>query len=296
MVEVLGVGLAVLAAVLLAGQAVFVRLATRSGSVLHVLLVALVVNAFVLVPLAVVFDAGTTLTLVGVGSFIVAGLVSMMTGRMFYYGGIKRVGAARAEPLKSSMPLFATIFAIAALGEVVVPLQFFGILLIVAGIAVVSWEGARHEASLGAGVDRTGMAYPLIAAVLFGLEPIAAVVGFSEGTPILVGAAIKSTAAAVVLTVYLGTRGNLPDLETVKTHDFRWYLAAGIASVLFMLAYYAGLSVSRVAVVVPIMQTSPLVVSVVSALFLGRIERVSSPIVVGSAIVVVGGGLVTIFG
>lgn len=48
----LGVGLAVLAACFLAGQALTVRLATRAGSTGHVLLIVLAVNTALFLPAA----------------------------------------------------------------------------------------------------------------------------------------------------------------------------------------------------------------------------------------------------
>ena len=288
--------MAIIAAICLAGQAIFVRLATRTGSVYHVLFVTLVVNVVVLVPLSRLFTDEVTFTPIGVGAFVGAGIVAMLIGRMCYYQGIMWVGAARAEPLKASMPLYATIFAILFLGEIVTSLQILGVISIVAGLAVVSWDGAQHEVSIGNGVNWIGMALPLFAAVMFAIEPILAVTGLDLGIPILVGGAIKSVTAAVAVFILLVVRRDLPSLSLLRTSDFRWYVAAGLASVGMILSYYTGLSISRVAIVVPIMQTSPLVVTIVSAVFIGNLERVSRLLVIGSSIVVTGGILVTLYG
>lgn len=196
-------------------------------------------------------------------AFAAAGVVSTTLGRTLFYAVIKRVGAARAEPLKTSTPLYATVLAAVVLGERVTGPQFAGVLLIVAGVAVVSWDGARGAAG---GVDPVGILLPLAGALMFGLEPILAVVGFRAGAGVLAGLAVKSVAAT-----------------------------AGLANTGFLAAYYAGLSVSTVGVVVPIMQTSPLVVAAVSAVYFRGLERVTPVLVAGSA-VVVGAALVSVFG
>lgn len=297
MVSGLGVGLALLAAVCLAGQALTIRLASRAGATKDVLLIVLAVNTAVFVPLAVVFGGDHGLTRTSVAAFVAAGLVSTMIGRAFFYGGIKRVGAARAEPLKASMPLHATVLAVLLLAEPVSGLQFLGVVLIVVGVAVVSWDGATRDASATGEVDWVGIAFPLIGAFLFALEPILATVGLGEGTPVLVGLAVKTAAAFLVFLAYLTVRDDLPSADQLRrAGDFRWYIVAGVASSAFLLAYYAALDVSRVAVVVPIMQTSPLIVAAGAALFLRGLERVTPALVVGSTVVVVGATLVTVFG
>jgi len=249
----------------------------------------LAVNTALFLPAALA--VGDSPTLRALAAFAAAGVVSTTLGRTLFYAGIKRVGAARAEPLKASTPLYATVLAAVVLGEAVTGPQFAGVLLIVAGVAVVSWDGARGATG---GIDSVGIALPLAGAFTFGLEPVLAVVGFRAGGGLLVGLAIKSVAATAVTADVLVARGSLPSRASLAD-DGVWYLAAGLANTGFLVAYYAGLSVSTVGVVVPIMQTSPLVVAAVSAVYLQGLERVSPVLVAGSA-VVVGAALVSVFG
>ena len=114
-----GLALAILAALGLAGQALTVRFATRRNRSSDVLLVALVINAAVFVALAVALTADPVLTPTSLLAFVAAGIIPLMLGRAFYYAGIERIGASRAEPIKASMPLFATVLAFFVLGETV---------------------------------------------------------------------------------------------------------------------------------------------------------------------------------
>ncbi|WP_331235887.1 EamA family transporter [Natronorarus salvus] len=296
MVSLVGVVLAVVAAICLAGQALTIRLATRRGRSNDVLLVVMLVNVVVFVPLAVVQPSNPNVTPVAVVAFVAAGIVGTILGRALFYAGIKSIGASRAEPIKASMPLHATVLAVLFLGEVVTGLQLAGVALIVVGIALVSWEGSNADRIAGDGVPWTGLALPLAAAFFFGLEPIFATVGLAEGTPVIVGLTIKTVSALAVFVLYLGWRGSLPTRSGLPTGDVRWYVAAGLASTGFLLAYYAALEVSRVSVVVPIMQTSPLIVVLVSAALLHGVERVTPKLVAAAGIIVVGGILVTLFG
>ncbi len=296
MVSVLGVGLALLAAAGLAGQSLSIRLATRRGLANDALLVVILVNVVVLVPLAVVLEPNPTITPRSIVAFAFAGVVGTVIGRAFFYSGIKLVGASRAEPIKASMPLHATVLAVLVLGERVTGPQSLGIVLMVVGIALVSWEGAASDRAAGVEVSWLALSFPLLAAFFFGLEPILANVGFAEGTSVTTGLAIKTIAALTAFLAYLRVRGAVPRVWELPGDALRWSIVAGLANTGFLLAYYAGLEVSRVGVVVPIMQTSPLIVIAVSALFLGRLERVTPRLVAAALVIVAGGVLVTLAG
>lgn len=176
------------------------------------------------------------------------------------------------------------------LGEQVTTGHVVGILLIVAGIAAISWETARGD-DVAEGTSGLALLLPLAAAFLFGIEPTLAKLGFAEGTPILVGLAIKTVAATVGFLGYLRLRNDLPTLAVFGGRNVRWYVLAGIANTTFLFLYYAGLSIAPVSVVVPIIQTSPLLVMVLSLAFLSRLEQVTWKLLT-AACVVVGGAVV----
>ena len=291
-----GVVLAIVAAFGLAGQALFVRLATDRGRPHDVLLVVMVVNVAVFVPITLLLVPSPTVSLRAVAAFVGAGIVGSTFGRAFFFNSVQRVGASRAEPVKASMPLFATVLAVLLLGERVSAPQAVGIALIVIGIAAVSWEGSAADRASGQDVPWSGLLFALAAAFFFGLEPIFGSFGLSSGTEVLVGVTIKTGSALVAFTLYLAWRGSLPRPADLATGGVRWYVLAGLSSAVFMLAYYAALAVSRVSVVVPIMQTSPLIVVLLSAAFLRRIETVTLRLVTAAAVIVAGGVTVTYFG
>lgn len=291
-----GVVLAVLAAVGLAGQAITIRLATERGKPTDVLLVVMLVNVVVLLPLIPFVVSDYTITPWSVLAFGAAGIVGTILGRILFFSGIQRVGANRAEAIKGSMPLHATVLAIVLLGEHVSGLQLGGIALIVVGIALMSLEGRANTTGDGEPVSQAALALPLLAAVFYGLEPIFATVGLQAGTDVLVGLAIKTVTAFVAYLAYLRWRNQVPSVAELRAGRIQWYLLAGLANTGFLLAYYAGLSVSRVSVVVPIMYTSPFLVILLSAIFLRRLETVTPRLIVAASVIVAGGITVTLTG
>lgn len=292
----LGIVLTLCAAFATALQVLCIRIGTTKGRSNDALVVVLACNIAVLVPLAAVSgypDYGITGR--SLLAFAAAGLVGTMLGRAFYYAGIKKVGASRAEPVKASMPLYATVVAVLVLGETLTTGHLVGILLIVGGVALVSRESARNP---GAAVDGSlaALTLPLLGAICYGIEPVFAKIGFAAGTPVLTGLAIKTLTATVAFLGYLRWRGALPARASITNRNARWFVGAGLANTGFLLAYYAALEITPVVLVVPIMQTSPLLVLALSAVFLRRLERVTWRLAAAACVVIAGAIVVTIAG
>jgi len=291
--EYLGVLLATVGAIGLAGQALFTRSATVEGKSSHVVFYVLLIHVIILVPLSLIFSPGMTLTRTSILLFATAGVVATMLGRAFFFAGIKRIGASRAEPIKGSMPLFATSLAVILLGETVTSFQFIGIVTIIVGLIVLSYEGrsnVKHRSSY------IGFLLPLIAAVLYGFEPILASLGFAEGTSVLDGLVVKSLAALVTYSIYILYDGQVSEIKSIKCDQIHWYILSGISATVFLLGYYSALNITTVGVVTPITQTSPLFVIIGGAIFFRGQEAVNRSIILGALIIVVGSIIVAITG
>ncbi len=289
-----GVGLAAIAAVLLASQAICIRLGTDRGNVAHALSTVLLINVVLLAGGSLVAyypDYGVTPL-----SFVVfagAGISGTVLARSLYFMSIERIGASRTEPIKSSQPLHATLVAVLVLGEIVTGPHLLGIVLIVVGIGAISWEtSTRSSPSTDVALYELGL--PLGAAFFFGIEPTFVKLGFAEGTPVFVGLAIKTVAAGIGFFAYLWVKEAVPGPAALRSPSGRWYVAAGLANTGFMVVYYFALEAAPVALVVPIVQSSPLVVLGVSALFLDRLEDVTWRLTAGALVAVSGAVVVTL--
>lgn len=294
--DLLGIGLATLAAVLIATQAVCIRRGSRTGSTTNALVVVLLVNVVLLVPGAlIVHYPQYSLTLPAIVAFAAAGVVGTLFGRACYYASIERIGASRTEPIKASQPLHATLIAVVLLGEFVTPGHLLGIIAIVVGVAWISRQTIRHQRAASADRSWLWLVFPLGAAFLYGVEPTLATIGLDEGAPLLVGLALKTVAAVLGAAAYLRWQGVSVTLTPLRRGATPWYLLAGIANSTFLLSYYAALDVSRVVVVVPIVQASPLVIALFSWLFLPRLEQVTWQVVAAAMLIVAGAGTVTVY-
>ena len=290
-----GVLLAVLGAALLAVQSLTVRYGTVTSRSTDALLVVLAVNVAVIVPVAFVLERPLeTLTLRSFAAFAAAGLVGTMAARAFYYESIKRIGSSRAEPIKASQPLHATLVAVLVLEETVGPGHLAAMTCIVAGIALITYEHGRSD-DTEAGFGYAALALPLAAAFLFGIEPTFAKLGFATGTPILAGLLVKTVTAAMAFVLYLAWKGGLPRPSDFERSELPWLVGAGLANTSFLLVYYGALTLEPVSVVVPLVQSSPLLVILLSMLFVSdELERVTWRLAAAASVVVVGAVGVTL--
>ena len=293
---ILGVVFALGAAFAVSFMALTIRMGTNDGKVTDTLFVVILTNIVVFVPLAgVLYYPHYHLTLNAVVAFAAAGLAGTLLGRAFTYTSVERIGASRTEPIKSSQPLHATLIAVIVLQEFVSTVHMIGIVLIVVGVATISWETTRGSGRDVQNVKPIELVFPLLGAFFYGIEPIFAKIGFAEGTPVLVGLSIKTLVAFIAVGAYLGWRNTLPRDLSFRNASLRWYIAAGVLNTTFLFLYYLALETAPVSVVIPIVTTSPLIVAVLSYLFLPDLERVTSKLVASASIVVVGAAIIALY-
>jgi drug/metabolite transporter (DMT)-like permease len=295
----LGVVLAVVAAMLFAVQNTCVRLGTEKGDVTGVMMTSLICNVLILVPIVVIIYPRPYLDLftpVSFLSFAAAGLFGSLIARVLLFKSIQVIGASRTTPIISSSVFFASALAIIFLEETLTVPHLLGIVLIVGGVAFISWETAtasNSETSLReVGIS---LLIPLAAAAATGIEPVFASLGLSEGTPVLPGVAVKVLAATIGFGTYVRFKSSFR--VPIQQPIFRWYIAAGVAASLGLISYFAALEIAPVVIVVPILQTIPLFVLLLSALFLPqRLEQINRRLIAAAVIVVVGATVVSLSG
>jgi len=301
-----GALVAVLAALGWAGQYVFIRLGTRTGSVTGAMLVSLACNVALVVPaVAVLHYPDYGLTIRSTAAFAGAGIAGSVLSRVAQFEATRTIGASRTAPVVSSTALVSAFLAVLFLDETLTVPHLAGVVLIVGAVAVISRETARDEGTVDSLADAGAyLLLPVLAALALGVEPILLKVGFDAGTPTFVGLAVMLSAAAVGYAAFVAARDGLPALSPPgiaavgdADSNLRWFLGAGVAGTLALVGYFAALAVAPVVVVVPILQAAPLLVVGLSAVFLPRgLERVTPRLVAAAVAVVVGTVVVSLSG
>lgn len=283
-----GAGFTVLAALGLAAQSLAVRLGTRTHRVPEVVAIVFVLNLLLLLPVAgIVAYPRYGVTPTAIGAFAVAGLLGSLVARVCYFVGIARLGASRAEPLKALFPVFAVAIAVLVLGERVTPLLGVGVVLLVVGGLGVATETRSSPATATGRRVWLDMGFPLAAALLLGVDPVFTKLGLAEGTPPLVGLAVRILAAAAGFGLYAAWR-RVRARPGWSLDPNRWLLAAGVANTVYLLAYHAALARAPVSVVAPLLGVSTLVVVAGAGLFLQRDEQVTWRLAGATLLVVLG--------
>ena len=136
----LGVTFALLAATSWGFSAILVRLGVQSLRPTTGTWMSLIPGIILIMALAAIFNWDNIASLAAIAFFwfALSGLFNFALGRLLNATSIQLAGVARATPLFSTAPLFATILAIIFLGESITVWLLLGTLTIVAGIALIT--------------------------------------------------------------------------------------------------------------------------------------------------------------
>ena len=140
--ELIGIALALLAAGGWASASIFARLGLQHVRNTTGTMVSMVAGLAVVGAVAIPFygDRIPALPLAAFGWFALLGLLNFPLGRFFSYTAMHLAGVARASPIVSTSPLWATIIAIIILNEAPTPLTLVGAVAIVGGLALIMSE------------------------------------------------------------------------------------------------------------------------------------------------------------
>lgn len=295
---VLGVVLSIAGTFLWASHYLFIRIGMRKGSVTGAVFVSLLVNVAIVVPLGVAVhypDLG--LGPIAAVAFALAGLCSGLFGRLCQYRSTELIGASRTSPVVAASGLVSVVLAVVVLRESLSVAHLVGVLLIGGGVVLVTWETATDR-STGARSRRESLvvfAFPLLAALFYGIEPVLVSIGLDRDAPLLIGMSIAVVAATVGFGGYARLQGATAIDPGGHRSALAWYLAGGVTGTVSYLAYFAALAVAPVVIVMPIFQSVPLVVVALSLAFMpASLERVTVRVAGAAAIVVVGATLVSL--
>ncbi len=224
-----------------------------------------------------------TLVFVAVGLFQ-PGLTRLLTAK-----SIEKVGVAITDPIRATTPMFSSLLAILFLDENMTLAIFGGTLLIILGIALLSYpkEGTRR-------IELRYVLYPVFASFLVGLSQVARKFGLEFIPHPSLAAAVTATSSFTVISILLWFGKKKDWGLSLNKESLRFYLAAGVVISLGMASLYNALTLGEVVVVIPITSSGPLFALTLSALFLRDTEKVTFRIAMGACLIVGGVFLVTL--
>ncbi len=206
---------------------------------------------------------------------------------VLFFVGISKMGVSRAAPIKGSSAIFAALLAVVFLGEEPAWYNLVGILLVVGGIAVISsGEETGHW-------RRVDMLWPLGAAVAASIAAICWRTGIQSFPDAVAGAAVAIASALVVVAAYTLTMRRNQIRQNVRV-SWRLFIVAGSIEGFGKFLYGSALQLGEVYRMLPVIQTSPLFVVLLSLMVLRKAERITWRVPTGAVFTVGGAILVNV--
>ena len=144
--------------------------------------------AFLLVVWVAGYGAGgLPIPLPAVVTFVILGAIGAFFGRVFLLRAIDQIGASRAQSIKNASPLLTAVIGVTFLGESATLGTFGGVIVIVAGILLITHtKGSEAEPA----APLAGLGNAALSFVFYSLGPILKRLGVLQGGDPIVGAVI----------------------------------------------------------------------------------------------------------
>jgi len=214
--------------------------------------------------------------------FVVVG-VTQLGVRLLAYTGVHKIGASRSSALQAVSPLVSAVIGITVLNEEPSLEVVAGTLLVVFGIALVSWRPDEQIPMF----RWWHLLLPLAAACLTGINHPIRRYALSLSNEPLFFAALMGGVSLAGFVLYL--------LLSPVRERFMWnagsiwpFILTGLAETLSILFIITALSVGPVVIVAPLAATYPVWALLGSAIFLRDLEQLSFVTIVGTLSVVAG--------
>lgn len=217
--------------------------------------------------------------------FAVAGLIGTVGGRLTRFLAIAKVGAPVSAAVSSLTPLIATFLAILLLGELVTLPILVGTIVITIGTVLLSTSGARL------GFRPWLIVWPLISATCFGIVQIIRKMGLDDMGPVL-GTSINLTAAVIAFSAAMLASGHR-GVYACRGRPLIYFVVAGLAENAGVLLTIVALTLGAVSVVIPLTAAMPIFVLILSHFFLKGVEVITTRVVAGTVLMVLGVCVIT---
>ena len=139
------------------------------------------------------------------------------------------------------------------------------------------------------------VAFPLIAAFLFAVGNVARKFGFVvEPISAIQALAINEIAALVTVGIYGIWVGRGHELYKGNVESYQNFLLSGIFVFFALFLLFQALIIGPVSIADPILGTAPLFTAVIAVVLLGKVERITKTLIIGTLLIIIGIALLTI--
>ena len=219
--------------------------------------------------------------------YLISGSIQPLLARALFYEGITRIGVARAGPLRGVEPLFAAIIAVTILNEEPGLFVYLGTILIVGSLWLIS--GKQVGDSKWRLVDAL---LPVTAALISTISQALRKQALKIIPDPFVAVAMVTTVSLALLLIFAFSTDRAEQFRMPR-RSFLFFLCAALVATVAQVLNFVALGRGQLAVIIPLLNTTPLFSVLFSVLFLRDVETVNSRIVFGAILMVGGVVLIT---
>ena len=230
-------------------------------------------------PLSLSYDTICLLSL----SVILGGVI----GDTIYLISQERIGVSYAFPISTSYPILTYFFTVFFLSEPPLLVRFFGVIIAVIGVILISREQQNEPNITGdiSKADLLGIFLAIMTSILYAAGSTILQIGVQDIDPItgnFVRVLVGSFAFVPLVSVAIQGGMSLPTKHAMKIVGIAGFFGMGIGSLLYVASVkYAGATVMSV-----ISSTAPLFAVPISVFYLK--ERLTKKAVLGITLTLVG--------
>jgi len=287
----IGAVFALLAAVTSGLSVVIVRRNSASSNSFNVSLIITSIGLLVLWPLALILMWQETITMAGVFLFALSGFLSPGIVRLFYYKGLRKLGASTNSAVFSIYPLYSALLAVILLNEALTGQNWLGIACIALGVVFLQYchrdEGCKEKRSL------KNWAFPISGGIAIAIGSVIGKYALTISDAPIFGVAVAYTLSLLPYgLILLASKQTRTELNLKR--DIRFFWIAGVGQAICWVFTYAAFHFDQVAIANPLISTEPIFVVLIGYFMLRNIEHVSKKVALSIALTVLGVALITI--
>jgi drug/metabolite transporter, DME family len=278
---------AILSAMGWASDSVLVRLGLRQSNIFAAMLMSFAVSIACMWSYLIATTSLEFLSSPAMIYFVISGCVQPLLARALFYEGIKRIGVARAGPLRGTEPLFATVIGVIFLHEQPGVLVYLGTILIMGSLWLIS---GQHQGEAKWRLIDT--AFPISAALISAISQSLRKQGLQILPDPFVAVAIVTTVSLILFLIFVLTTGRAHLLQ-MERQGFSFFLAAALMATAAQVLNFVALGRGELSVIIPLLNTTPLFTVLLSVVFLRKVETVNQRIVFGAILMFAGVVIIT---
>ncbi|MBT8370541.1 MAG: DMT family transporter [Deltaproteobacteria bacterium] len=283
--------LALFSSVLIGATTILMKKAIERANPTSAMLMVTLVGTIVLLLVSIFTIPVNYLNSASIIYFVVAGVFSPALVRWLYFISLDRIGPSVSSSILATGPAFTAIMALVFLKEKITLQISLGIILIIAGIVIFE-KDINNEKGIGKR-SRKDLVFPLLAAFLFSFAVVARKMGLNILNSPILGVTVGFVTSLVIYAAMCLVSKKLRASISIAKKDLPYFCGAGIFLTAAWLVMFYALSMGDAIIVTPLANLHPLVVLLLSYFFLGKIEKISKGILIGTCAVVSGVLLIT---